>query len=147
LNTPQPGPHHVGPLWCPACEANLSIAQAKENDKGRAPLHNDLTVCTACLIYLRYVETMEGLTLRVVERDEFEQLPEQHQGALIQQRAHLTACGAGYVGAPPLGAILAAEIVKLKKRMARMEADQCGCRYCQGGDGLNCLRVSARRGA
>jgi hypothetical protein len=134
----QPEAHHVGGIWCPACEANLSIAQAKENDQGRGPLHNDLTVCSACLIYLRYEETVEGLTLRVVERDEFEALPERHQAALIQQRAHLTACGAGYVGAPPLGAILAAEIVKLKLQVASLKAGQCVCHYCQGGDALNC---------
>jgi hypothetical protein len=57
----------------------------------------------------------------------------------MQQRAHLTACGAGYVGAPPLGAVLAAEIVKLKNRVACLESSQCDCLYCSSGDGLNCI--------
>lgn len=132
--------HHVGNLTCPACSGLLSMAKAEHNDKGRAPLHNDATVCGHCLIFLRYVETMEGLTLEVLERDEFESMAERYQAALLQSRGQLQSAGAGSMKeSPPLGALLASEIMKLKQRVATLENNKCSCLYCRSGDGLNCI--------
>jgi hypothetical protein len=125
-------------LRCPACTGDLSVAQVEHNDKGRGPLHNDASVCCHCLIYLRYEETMEGLTLKVLERDEFEDLSERYQAALMQTRAELLAAGAGNLNPTPIAAVMAAEIAKLKQRASYLEAKLCGCLYCNSGDGLNC---------
>jgi hypothetical protein len=140
MSNPQPGRRYLAGhhLHCPACDGQLGTAISEHNDKARAPLHNDATVCSHCLIYLRYEETMEGLQLRVIEREEFEGLAERYQAALMQTRAKLQAAGAGRIGAPPLAAVMANEIAKLKRRVGRLETAGCGCYYCKSGDSLNC---------
>ncbi|MHC4854509.1 MAG: hypothetical protein ACYTF5_21110, partial [Planctomycetota bacterium] len=113
-------------------------AKAEHNDKGRGPLHHDNTVCSTCYTFLRYVETMDGLTLETVSREEFEGYPEQVQASLLQVRGQYVAAASGSTQGP-LGYVLAKEIAQLKDRVAVLERGQCGCNYCRSGDGLNCI--------
>lgn len=73
-------------LLCPACKQDLSGSKPEVGVK-RGPRPDDQTVCSFCLTYLRFVDTGEGvLGFHVIERDEFEALPEQHQSALMRVR-------------------------------------------------------------
>jgi hypothetical protein len=132
-------------LYCPACGRDLSLAK-HERGSERPPKAGDLSVCghNGCFTYLRYVEPEPGqLRLDIVQREEFEALPEKIQAGLMQVRGELA--GAHRANQPTrFEAALAVELTALKKRVATLEQGRCSCGYCRGGDGLNCVYRRSR---
>ncbi len=129
-------------LFCPNCQADLAVSMPEKNDQGRAPQHGDRTVCSGCLTYLHYYQPAPNeLRLDVIDRDEFERLPEQSQAALMQVRGELLARQEHERHAKPtrFETALAIEVTELKHRVQAMEVAACSCLYCQSGDGFNCL--------
>ncbi len=127
-------------LYCPACGCDLSLAK-HERGAVRPPQAGDRTVCghPGCFTFLLYVEPEPGqLRLDVIQREEFEALPERLQASLLQVRGEL-ANGAHRASQPTrYEAALAVELTALKRRVAALESDRCGCTYCSSGDAYNC---------
>ena len=126
-------------MYCPACQGDLTLSKHESGDV-RPPRAGDHTVCGhhPCYTFLRYVEPEPGqLRLDVIQREEFEALPERAQSALLQVRGELQSA---YRANQPTRyeAALALELTALKQRVSMLESGACHCMYCRGGDGFNC---------
>lgn len=133
-------------LSCPACFQDLSLSLVEDGDHlRRGPVEGDQTVCGHCTSFLRYKEELGPngvkLGLVVIERDEFEMLPEQHQIELMAARNKLIAVRAQ--GREQEEAILGAMARELGRLKGLVMTLSCRCLYCSSGDGFNCVRRRA----
>lgn len=126
--------------YCPVCNGDLSSALPERGGQ-RSPKADDLTVCSHCTGYLRYVpDGSGGIRLDVLGRDDFERLPEFYQAGLMQSRGEFLALKEQGKSVQPtkFEAVLAKEIFRLKNQAAIAAVALCGCCHCKAGDSFNC---------